>query len=56
MAQPNNENRRRLSMNVPKDLYGTMLMAAHERNCTMTKWVLRAIVNQIKLEKKYRES
>ena len=44
MSRP---GRKRLSMDLPDKIHSRVKGLARRRNCTVTKWVLRAIIAQI---------
>lgn len=42
----NRPNRRRLSIDIPQEVYMQIRTLAMARNCTLTKWVIRAVLEQ----------
>jgi len=49
----NRKGRKRLSIDIPTSIYEKMKELTEKRNCTVTRWVLRAISSKIKLDNKY---
>jgi len=47
------EGRKRLSMDIPDEIYDEMKKRTEKRNCTITKWILAAIVQKLREEKYY---
>jgi len=41
---------RRVSIDVPVEIHGQIVMEAWKRNCTIKKWVLRLIIHELKRE------
>lgn len=50
MAKSQYHGRMRLSVDIPEDVYRQLKMITIERNCTITKWIVRAILEEIKKE------
>jgi hypothetical protein len=42
--------RKRLSVDIPTAIYKNMKISTVNRNCTITKWVIRAIIDRLKKE------
>ena len=45
---------RRINMEVPDEIHDRVKLAGIKHNCSITKWVLRAIVQQLKIEEQYK--
>lgn len=45
------EGRKRLSVDIPIDLFNVIKENARARNITITKWILRALYTRIKGER-----
>lgn len=50
MAKSKYKGRMRLTVDIPEDVYRQIRMITAERNCTMTKWIIRACVEEINKE------
>jgi hypothetical protein len=50
MSNYHRKMRKRLSVDIPKDLFLKMKILAIKKNCTMTKWVIRALIKEIRRE------
>ena len=55
MAKSPYEDRMRVTIDIPKEVFMTMKLMATERNCSMTKWITRAIVDKINKDNRYKE-
>lgn len=53
MSKSNRPNRKRLTMDMPIVLNDRLKEMAKHYNCTITKYVLRAIVEKLKIEEQY---
>lgn len=42
--------RKRLSIDIPEKIHTEIKKLAAIHNCTMTRWILRAIINQLKFQ------
>lgn len=51
MAKTPTKGRIRLVADIEENLFKEAKKSTVERNCTMTKWVTRAIIKQLKYEK-----
>lgn len=47
--------RKRLHIDIPEGIYKELKLLAIQRNCTLTKVVLRALIDRLKLERNYTE-
>lgn len=45
------KDRKRLSMDIPENIHRELKLVAIDQNCTVTKYVLRAIVARLRLER-----
>lgn len=54
MSDWNRPKRRRLSIDIPEEIYMQTRTTALSRNCTLTKWVIRAMLSQLN-EEHFRE-
>ena len=52
MYEWNRPDRRRLGVEIPTEIHQKIKNLSTTRNCTITKWVLRALVAQIEREEK----
>jgi len=50
------KDRKRLSIDIPRSLYAEMWKSSFDRNCTLTKWVIRAVVQELRKEDNRNES
>jgi len=50
MSDYNRSGRKRLSVDIPKEVYMDIRRLAGERNCTITKLVIRALIKEITKE------
>jgi uncharacterized protein (DUF1778 family) len=48
-------DRQRLAVDVPRHIHDEIKKAANQRNCTITRWVLSAVLERLKLERLYNE-
>lgn len=48
-----NVGKRRLSVDIQIDLYKRMRISAIKHNCTLTKWLQRAILGRLQWEERY---
>lgn len=46
----NRAGRKRLSCDIPDEIYLKILMSSGKKKCTVTKWVIRALVAELKKE------
>ena len=51
----NRIGRKRLHIDLPEGIYKELKLLAIQRNCTLTKVVLRALIDRLKLERNYTE-
>ncbi len=56
MALETRKNRHRLSLDIPEVVYKRIRLEAINYNCTITKYVLKALVEKIKRESNERDS
>lgn len=54
MTQEVRDKRRRLAMDVPTPIHEKLKEVALHYNCTVTAYVLRAIVDKLKIEEQYK--
>ena len=47
MAKSPYKDRMRVTIDMPNEVFKTMKLITVEQNCTMTKWMVRAIVEKI---------
>ena len=47
------KSRKRLSMNIPPLLHKEIETMAVRRNCSITTWVLQALLEKLRIEKQY---
>lgn len=45
--------RKRISLDIPDELYEEIERQVKKRNCTLTKWILVALIQRIREEKYY---
>lgn len=45
--------RKRLSMDIPNGIHRRIKEKTKERNCTLTRWILMAIIERLKKEQQY---
>ena len=45
---------KRINMEVPDEIHARVKLMGIHHNCSMTKWILRAIVQQLKIEEQYK--
>lgn len=55
MAKEMRPNRRRLVLDIRKDLYDKMRISAIKHNCTMTKWMHRVILGRLQWEDEHED-
>ena len=48
--------RKRLTVEIPIDLFTDIKVRSAYKNCTATKWVIRAIISQLKKENEFNDS
>jgi len=46
--------KKNLNIEVPTIIHDQVKERGIEHNCSMTRWILRAIINQLKLEEQYK--
>jgi hypothetical protein len=46
-------DKKRITINVPIPLYNGVIRATQFRYCTLTRWMMRAIVEKLKKEEEY---
>jgi hypothetical protein len=54
MADCKRPNRRRLTVDVPEEIFFKIKDLSVHRNCTLTKCVIRALIKELKKEEKFR--
>lgn len=54
MTKETRENRIRLSMDVPTIVHKKLKEMAMHHNCTITQYVLRAVIEKFKIEEEYK--
>jgi hypothetical protein len=52
MAKSPYDGKMRLTVDIPTEVFITMKLMAVERNCSITKWITRAIVKKINHDKR----
>jgi metal-responsive CopG/Arc/MetJ family transcriptional regulator len=45
--------RKRISLDIPDEIYEELDKQVIKRNCTLTKWIIVAIIQRIRAEKYY---
>jgi hypothetical protein len=53
MKPEERSNRKRLSIDLPIELHKEIARSCISRNCTITKWVIRALIKELKSENGY---
>ncbi len=53
MEQQERSNRKRLSLDIPMELYKEIARSTIDRNCTLTKWIIRALISELQKERRY---
>ncbi len=54
MAEEKRQNRKRLSVDIPSGIHDHINIISIKHNCTVTKIVLRALIELIKREEQYK--
>jgi len=52
MAKSPYKGRMRVTIDMPDEVFKTMKLMTVNRNCTMTKWMIRAILEKIQKDNK----
>lgn len=50
MVDEKKKLKKRLSMDIPRDIFIDMQLTCLRHNCTLTKWVIMAIIDRLKKE------
>lgn len=50
MSDWRRQNRKRVSFDIPTFIFNAMKISAVNQNCTMTKWITRLVIRQLKKE------
>ena len=54
MMEEKRTRSRRINVEVPDEIHDNIKQMGILHHCSMTTWVLRAIINQLKLEEQYK--
>lgn len=49
------QKKKRLTLDMPAELVNVIKKAAIDQNCTMTKWIMKACIRELKFERDHKE-